>query len=184
MNEGRAIGSFTENLRSFAMKSIRLRLLVAGLVVLVGTAIARSQSTEAPPPGPPMHGPGPMGEHMLNYYIKALNLTEDQQTQAKTILNNAKPAFKSLMQQQHQIDQQLHSQAEGTFDAKQVQSLAAQKAQIQQQMTVAETQLHHQMYQLLTSDQQTQLKQIEAEHQARMQQRMQEQEAAPAAPEQ
>jgi Spy/CpxP family protein refolding chaperone len=166
------------------MKSVRIRLLVAGLAVLLGTAIAKSQSTEAaPPPGPPMHGPGPMmGEHMLNYFTKALNLTEDQQTQAKTILNNSKPAFKALMQQQHGIDQQLHSQAEGTYDAKQVQTLAAQKAQIQSQLTIAETQLHHQMYQLLTTDQQTQLKQIEAEHEARMQQHMQQQEAAPAPP--
>jgi periplasmic protein CpxP/Spy len=166
------------------MKSIRVRLLVAGLAVLLGTAIARSQSTEAaPPPGPPMHGPGMMGEHMLNYFTKALNLTDEQQTQAKTMLNNAKPTFKALMQQQRQIDQQLRSQAEGSYDAKQVQTLATQKAQVQQQLTMAETQLHHQMYQLLTPDQQAQLKQIEAEHQARMQQRMQQQ-GTPASPEQ
>jgi Spy/CpxP family protein refolding chaperone len=161
------------------MKSIRVRLLVAGLAVLLGTAIARSQSTEAAPP--PMHGPGPMmGEHMLDYFTKALNLTEDQQTQAKTILNNSKPAFKALMGQQRQIDQQLRDQAQGNYDAKQVEELATRKAQIQSQMTVAETQLHHQLYQLLTTDQQTQLKQMEAEREARMQQRMQE--AAPAPP--
>lgn len=165
------------------MRSIRIRLLVAALAVLLGTAIARSQSTEtAPPPGPPMHGPGAMmGEHMLNYFTKALNLSEDQQTQAKTMLSNAKPTLKALMQQQRQVDQQLHSQAEGNYDAKQVQALAEQKAQIQQQLTIAETQLHHQMYQLLTADQQTQLKQIEANHQARWHERMQ-QEAPPAPP--
>lgn len=164
------------------MRSIRIRLLVAALAVLLGTAIARSQTTEAaPPPGPPMHGPGMMGEHMLNYFTKTLNLSEDQQTQAKTMLSNAKASLKALMQQQRQIDEQLHSQAEGNYDAKQVQSLATQKAQIQQQLTIAETQLHHQMYQLLTPDQQTQLKQIEANHQARWQERMQ-QEAPPAPP--
>jgi Spy/CpxP family protein refolding chaperone len=162
------------------MKSIRVRLLVAGLAVLLGTAIARSQSTEPAPP--PMHGPGPMmGEHMLDYFTKALNLTEDQQTQAKTILNNSKPTFKALMGQQRQIDQQLRDQAQGNYDAKQVQELATHKAQIQSQLTVAETQLHHQLYQLLTTDQQTQLKQMEAEREARMQQHMQ-QEAAPAPP--
>jgi Spy/CpxP family protein refolding chaperone len=157
------------------VKPIRVRLLVAGLAVLLGTAIARSQSTEtAQPPGPPMHGPGAMmGEHMLNYFTKALNLTEDQQTQAKTILNNSKSTFKALMQRQREIDQQLHSQAEGSYDAKQVQTLAAQKAQIQSQLTIAETELHHQLYQLLTTDQQTQLKQLEAQRETRMQQRMQ-----------
>jgi Spy/CpxP family protein refolding chaperone len=165
------------------MKSIRIRLLIAGLAVLLGTTVARSQSTEAAPP-PPMHGPGAMmGQHMLNYFTKALNLTEDQQAQAKTTISNAEPAFKALMQQQHQIDRQLRNQAQGSYDAKQVQTLATQKAQIQAQMTIAETQLHHQLYQLLTADQQTQLKQIEAEREARMQQRMQ-QEAPPAPPEQ
>ncbi len=170
------------------MKSIRVRLLVASLAVLLGTAVGRSQTSEAAPPPPPMHGPGMMGEHMmgehmLNYFTKALNLTDDQQTQAKAMLANAKPALKALMQQQRQIDQQLHSQAEGNYDAKQVQALATQKAQVQAQLTVAETQLHHQMYQLLTSDQQTQLKQIEANRQARMQQRMQP-DAPPPPPEQ
>jgi Spy/CpxP family protein refolding chaperone len=163
------------------MTSIRIRLLIAGLAVLLGTTVARSQSTESAPPPPPMHTPGAMMEHMLNYFTKALNLTEDQQTQAKTMLTNAEPALKGLMQQQHKIEDQLRDQAQGTYDAKQVQTLAAQKAQIQQQLTIAETQLHHQLYQLLTPDQQTQLKQIEAEHEARMQQRMQQQ-SAPAPP--
>lgn len=170
------------------MRSIRIRLLVAGLAVLLGTVIARSQTSEAAPPQHPMQGPWMgMGEHMLNYYTKALNLTDDQQAQAKTALNNAKPAFKALFQQQRQIDEQLHQLAESSnFDAKQVQSLATAKANIQAQFTVAETQLHNQFYKLLTPDQQTQLKQLEAQRQARMQQRMQErmQEGAPAPPEQ
>lgn len=162
------------------MKSIRIRFLIAALAVLLGTAMARSQSTEGPAPLP-MHGPGAMmGQHMLNYFTRALNLTDDQQAQAKTILSNAEPGFKTLTEQQHKIQDQLRDQAQGSYDAKQVQTLAAQKAQIQAQMTIAETQLHHQLYQLLTSDQQAQLKQIEATREARMQQRMQQE--APAAP--
>jgi periplasmic protein CpxP/Spy len=166
------------------MKSNRVRLLVAGLAVLLGSAIARSQSTEAaPPPGPPMHGPAMMAQHMLNYFTKALNLTEDQQTQAKTAITNAEPTFKALMQQQRQIQMQLREQAQGSYDAKQVQTLAAQKAQIDSQLTIAETQLHHQLYQLLTPDQQSQLKQLEANRQARWHEHMQE-EGSPAPPEQ
>ena len=38
------------------MKSIRFRLLIAAMAVLLGSAIAKSQTaTDAPPP-PPMHG--------------------------------------------------------------------------------------------------------------------------------
>lgn len=128
-----------------------------------------------------MHGPAMMAEHMLNYFTKALNLTEDQQTQAKAMVNNAEPALKTLLQQQHQIQTQLRDQAQGNYDAKQVQALASQKAQIDAQLTIAETQLHHQLYQLLTPDQQTQLKQIEANRQARWHERMQ-QDTTPAPP--
>lgn len=163
------------------MKSIRVRLLVAGLAVLLGTALGKSQSTEAAPPPHPMHGPAMMAQHMLNYFTKALNLTEDQQAQAKTMINNAEPAFKALMQQQHQIQSQLRDQAQGSYDAKQVQTLAGQKAQIDAQLTIAETQLHHQLYQLLTPDQQSQLKQIEANREARWHEHMQ-QETSPAPP--
>ena len=38
------------------MKSIRVRLLVAALAVLLGGAIAKSQTADATPP-PPRHGP-------------------------------------------------------------------------------------------------------------------------------
>lgn len=163
------------------MKSIQVRLLVAGFAVLMGAAIAQAQSTEAAPPPPHMHGPAMMAEHMLNYFTKALNLTEDQQTRAKAMVNNAEPTLKTLMQQQHQIQTQLRDQAQGNYDAKQVQTLAAQKAQIDAQLTIAETQLHHQLYQLLTPDQQTQLKQLEANRQARWHERMQ-QDTSPAPP--
>ena len=77
------------------------------------------------------------------------------------------------------VDQQLRQYVEGSFDQDKVQALANQKAQIQAQMTVAETRIHNQMYQLLTPDQQGQLKQIEAKHEARMQEHMNQQPATP-----
>jgi len=91
--------------------------------------------------------------------------------------------MKPLFQQEHQIDVQLRQYVEGNFDAAKVQALAAQKAQIQAQLTVAQTRIHNELYQVLTADQQAQLKQMEANHEARMQQRMQEHQPQ-AAPEQ
>jgi Spy/CpxP family protein refolding chaperone len=90
--------------------------------------------------------------------------------------------MKPLFQQQHQIDQQLRQFVEGPFDQAKVQALATQKAQIQAQLTVTETRIHNQLYQLLTPDQQSQLKQMQAKHEARMQKHMDQ--ATPAAPEQ
>ena len=66
--------------------------------------------------------------------------------------------------QEHQIDQQLRQYVEGNFDQAKVAALAGQKAQIQAQLTVEETKIHNQLYQLLTDDQKTQLKQMEAKH--------------------
>ena len=57
----------------------------------------------------------------------------------------------------------LRQYVEGLFDQAKVQALATQKAQIQAQITVQETRIHNEMYQLLTPDQQSQLKQLEAQ---------------------
>src|SRR5579864_7189446 len=124
------------------MKSFRYRLLVAALAVLLGNVIAKSQTTDAPPP-PPMHGHHEfgMGAPMMGFFAKQLNLTDDQKTQAKAIMQKEHPTMKPLMQQERQIDQQLRQYVEGTYDATKVQALAAQKAQIQTQITVNETRI-------------------------------------------
>jgi Spy/CpxP family protein refolding chaperone len=164
------------------MKSIRIRLLLATMAVLIGSLMAHSQTTEAVSAPPSMHGHQfGMGDHM-GFLAKQLNLTDDQQAQMKSILQKEHPAMKPLMQQQRLIDQQLRQYVEGTFDQAKVQELANQKATIQAQMTVQETRIHNEMYQLLTADQQTQLKQLEAQREARMQQHMKQ--APEATPEQ
>jgi len=153
------------------MNSLRYRLLLAALAVLLGSAIARSQTTDAPP-SPPMHGHAFGMYHRMGFFPKQLNLTDDQKAQMKAVMQKEHPAMKPLMQQQHQLDLQLRQFVEGSFDQAKVQTLATQKAQVQAQITVAEARIHNELYQLLTSDQQSQLKQIEANREARMQQRM------------
>ena len=167
------------------MKSLGLRFLMAALAVLLGTAIAKSQTAADAPPPPPMHGPGHefgMGGHMISFLARSLNLSDDQKTQMKAIMQKEHPAMKPLFQQSGQIEQQLRQYAEGTYDEAKVRTLAAQKAQVEVNLTVAETRIHDELFQLLTADQQSQLKQMEADHEARMQKHMQE--APPAPPEQ
>jgi Spy/CpxP family protein refolding chaperone len=165
------------------MKTIRYRLLIAAMAILLGSVIAKSQTTDTPPP-PPMHGHDhAFGEgHRMGFFAKSLNLTDDQKAQMKTIMQKEHPTMKPLFQQERQIDQQLRQYVEGPYDEAKVRSLAAQKAQIDVERTVAQTRLHNQLYQLLTADQQTKLKQMEANHEARMQRHMNQ--APPAAPEQ
>jgi len=155
------------------MKSIRYRLLIAALAVLFGTAIANSQTAADAPPPPPMHGHEfGLGGPMMGFFAKQLNITDDQKTQMKAVLQNEHPTMKPLMEQQHQLDLQLRQYVEGSFDQAKVQALAAQKSQVQAQITLQETRIHNELYQLLTADQQSQLKQLEAQHEARMAQRM------------
>ena len=166
------------------MKSIGSRLLIAALAVVMGSAIAKSQTSADTPPPPPAHPHAHgMGGPGMGFFAKQLNLTDEQKTQMKAVMEKQRPTIKPLMQQQHQIDLQLRQYVQGTFDQAKVQALANQKAQIQAQLTVAETQVHNQLYQLLTAEQQTQLKQMEADHEERMQKRMSMNEP-PAPPEQ
>jgi Spy/CpxP family protein refolding chaperone len=162
------------------MKSIRFRLLVAALAVLLGSAIAKSQTAADAPPPPPMHGHefGMHGE-MIGFLAKQLNLTDDQKAQMKAVMQKQHPVMKPLFEQQHQIDVQLRQYVEGTFDQTKVQALATQKAQVEAQITVQQTRIHNQLYQMLTADQQTKVKELEAQHEARMQQHMQQEPPAP-----
>jgi len=163
------------------MKSFRYRLLVAALAVVLGSVIAKSQTTDAPPP-PPMHGHQfGMGAPMMGFFARQLNLTDDQKTQMKAIMEKEHPTMKPLMQQERQIDQQLRQYVEGLYDATKVQALAAQKAQIQTQITVNETRIHNELYQLLTADQQSQLKQMQANREAHINKQMNQPPPAPPA---
>jgi Spy/CpxP family protein refolding chaperone len=166
------------------MKSIRFRLLIAAVAVLLGSAIAKSQTATDVPPPPPMHDHGHgfgMEGHRMGFFGKALNLTDEQKAQMKTIMQKEHPAMKPLFQQQRQIDQQLRQYVQGPYDEAKVRALATQKAQVQVELTVAQTRIHNQMYQLLTPDQQSKLKEMQANHEARMQKHMHEAPPAPPA---
>lgn len=123
-----------------------------------------------------------MEGHKMGFLAKSLNLTDDQKAQMKTIMEKNHTTLKPLMQQSHQIEQQLRQYVEGPYDETKVRTLATQKAQIEVELTVAHTRVHNQLYQLLTPDQQAKVKEMEAKHEARMQKHMNQ--APPAPPEQ
>lgn len=164
------------------MKWITFRLIVAALAVTLGSCLANSQTADALP-SPAMHdgmGHAGMGHegmgmehHMLGFYVKELGITDDQKAQMKAVLHKEHAAMKPLMQQVHDLDQQLKQYVEGSYDAAKVQSLVSQQSQTLVQLKVEETRVHSELYQMLTADQQAKLKEIEAKHEAHRQQRMQ-----------
>jgi Spy/CpxP family protein refolding chaperone len=162
------------------MRSIRFRFLIAALAVLFGTAIARSQAEDTPPP--PMHGHSHefgMGGHRMGFFADYLNLTEAQQAQMKAVLQKEHGTLKPLKQQLHQTRQQLRQYEEGTFDEAKVRALAAQQAQAMVELTVQHARIHNELFQLLTPDQQAKMKEVEARHEDRMQKHMHSQVAPP-----
>jgi len=129
-----------------------------------------------------MHGHGfGMGEHMMEFFADYLNLSDAQQTQMKAILQKERPTLKPLIQQLHQTEAQLKQYEEGTYDEAKVRAVAAQEAQTQTELTVQKTRIHNELFQVLTPDQQSKMKEFEARREARMQKHMN---AAPAPTEQ
>jgi Spy/CpxP family protein refolding chaperone len=158
------------------MKSIRFRFLVAALAMMLGAAVVNAQTADSSAP-PPMHehGMGMEGHegHMMGFFAKYLDLTDAQRTQMKAVMHKEHATMKPLMMQVHQLDQQLRQYVEGTYDDAKVQALVSQQAQTLVQAKVQETRIHNELYQLLTSDQQTKMKEFEANHEQRMQKHMQ-----------
>jgi Spy/CpxP family protein refolding chaperone len=167
------------------MKSIRIRLLIAAAAVLLGTVLGHAQTAdEAAPPPPPMHGHGDWGMgggHRMEFFADYLNLTDAQQTQMKTILQKERASLKPLMLQMRQTHQALRAYEQGTFDEAKVRAIAAQQAQAQVELMVAETRVHNELFQVLTPEQQTKMKEMETRHEARMAKHMHQAPPAPPA---
>jgi protein CpxP len=155
------------------MKSIRFRFLVAALAVMLGAAIAKSQTADSTPP-PPMHmHEFGMEGHMMGFFAKYLDVTDAQKTQMKAVLQKEHATMKPLHEQARQLDQQLRQYVQGTYDDAKVQALVSAQAQTLVQLKVQETRIHNELYQLLTPDQQAKLKEFEATREAHRQQKMQ-----------
>jgi Spy/CpxP family protein refolding chaperone len=154
------------------MKSIRFRFLVAALAVMLGGAIAKSQTADATTAPSSGHNHAWGRGHMMGFPFKQLDITDAQHTQIKAVMQKEHSTMQPLMQQMHTMQQQLKQYSEGTYDDAKVQALVAQQSQTLVQLKVEETRIHNEIYEVLTSDQQAKLKEIEATRQARMQQHM------------
>jgi protein CpxP len=160
------------------MKTIRFRLLVAALAVMFAAAVAHAQTASAPADAPADFPPAHhhfhpmMGPEGHGWEFHGLDLTDAQKSQMKDIMTKEKPTMKPLMQQMHTIHQQLRQYEQGNYDEAKVRALAAQQTQTMTEMTVQQTRIHSEMYQLLTPDQQAKMKERQAQREAHMQKHM------------
>jgi Spy/CpxP family protein refolding chaperone len=71
---------------------------------------------------------------------------------------------------------------QGTYDDAKVRALAAQQSAAMVELTVQQTRIHSELFQVLTSDQQATMKSVQARRAARMSRHMRATPASPAAP--
>ena len=126
-----------------------------------------------------MHGHGMFGGSMMGFHARALNLTDDQRTQMKSVMAKEKPALKPLFTQLATTRQQIRQlEMSDTFDEAKVRELATQQAQTMTELTVQQARIHSELYQLLTPDQKTKLTQMMQQRQQRIQEHLQQQSPA------
>ena len=103
-----------------------------------------------------------------------LNLTDAQKAQFKQIREASKTKIQPLMENMKSIRQQLQTAtADGKFDEAQVQALATQQANVMAQLTVEKERAKSQMFQVLTADQQAQLKTLKDQMKEKFKERFQ-----------
>lgn len=142
-------------------------IILAAAAGLVGTVMAQG----------PGRGFGPGFRHnngwMLRHMTKELNLTTDQQTQIKSIMQAEKTKTRPLMQQMRQNEQQQNAAINGNFDEAQARAFASKQAQIMSDLIVEKERTKSQIYAVLTPEQRQKAQQLMQERQQKMQQRMQ-----------
>ena len=101
-------------------------------------------------------GPHSFGPEMVDHIALALNLTEAQKAQTKTLFEAGQAAVAPLQQKIGEVRKQLElATANGQFDEAQVRALATQQGQLTAEMIVEHERMKSKIYGLLTPEQRT-----------------------------
>jgi protein CpxP len=146
----------------------RIAVFISIAMLMAGSVFVAAQDKAGAGGGhPPMHEgrmPPPGGEFgpmMIEHMSRALSLTEAQKTEAKAVLDAARPTVEPLMKKQDELHQQLEAAtANGQFDEAQVRALATQQAQTMVELTVEHERLKAKLFSLLTPEQRTKAQQM------------------------
>jgi Spy/CpxP family protein refolding chaperone len=143
-------------------KSISLFVLV--LLAVAGTAVLFGQGGPGKFGGPPFAGPGierGFGFHpgMLRFMAGALDLTEDQQTQIRTLVEQDRATRKEQREAHvaamEEIQKSIQTATTAkTFDAGALRALYEQRSALLEEGFIRQQQLRHDIFQVLTPEQQ------------------------------
>lgn len=120
-------------------------------------------------------GMGPGGPGLLGPELRRLGLSEDQRSRVRQIMESHRDEQRALADRARKAHEALREVTESpTFDESAVRARAADVAIVEADMAVARARLYNEVYQILTPEQQTTLKTLQAgrgQRQDRLQER-------------
>ncbi len=126
------------------------------------------------------HGGKHRGGH--EFFLRGLDLTDEQKTQVKQITDASKEKNKSVREQLQANKQKLDEiTANGAFDEAQVTAIANQQGALSAQMIVEKERVKSQIFAILTDEQKAKATQIKEQIKERFRNRMEKREAKNAA---
>lgn len=115
---------------------------------------------------------GGRGGFLFGRMAKELNLTEEQKTQIKQIMDAEKekvqPIFEALKENRQKMEELT---ADGSFDEAKVKALAGEQGTLSSQLIVEKERTKSQIFQILTEEQRQKAKQMKAKFEERMKNR-------------
>ena len=118
-------------------------------------------------------GHGGRGGFMFHRIAKELNLTDEQKTQIKQIMEAEKskvqPIFESLKENRQKMEALT---ADGNFDEAKVKQLADEQGSLTSLLIVEKERVKSQIFQILTTEQREKAKALKAKFEEKMKERM------------
>lgn len=106
--------------------------------------------------------------HGMMHSMKGLDLSEEQRSSIKTIMESQRKQMQASREQMRDIRKSLHAQATAAqYDASKVRTLADAKAKIMADMTVQRIESMHRIHQQLTPEQAAKMESMKSKHQHR-----------------
>ena len=149
------------------MKTLTKSVLVAAILAsgVAGAAVTPGNAPDNCPRGAHARAFGHHKGGGFERMMERLNVTPEQRTAVRAIVDQSRPQFRQLRDQMVENHKQLRNLIDqGNYDEAQVQQLAQAEGNLKAQMIVLRTKVQSQIRGVLTDQQREQLKQFGAPH--------------------
>lgn len=154
----------------------RFRFVTLGAVIAAVVAVGAAVHAQGPTPGGPGGRGGP-GRHFGRFGglpLMALSLNDAQKQQVSDITEKHRTNLQAAGQQLRQAFGAQHAAMQAMpLDEGQIRSTTTAVATAQAAIAVERAQIRNEVFSILTPEQQDKVKQLQADHEARIKQRMQ-----------